>query len=179
MIDEKFGCNKQKTQNESHEIDSIRIQIIISHSTHTNARIDLVNGPTAWIDHRSAGVIHCPTEIRITNVHVQWQRIASVQFHIIHFPIGKELSILLCIADDARITGARIIAKILVNAEFQTARMNLQMESNNLKFTFFLMFWRWNLRVRRAISCHAETVSDQPLVHRWDHVISPASNRQR
>lgn len=119
MMDEKFGWN------DGNRLERWTEWRCLIDWTHANSSINLINWPTARIDHRAAGTIQLTTKIWIANVHIKWQRIASVQFHIVDFPVGEQLSILLCIADNAWIASARIIAEILVNAKFQATRMNL------------------------------------------------------
>lgn len=176
MMDEKFGWNDGERLA---QWTKWRLEI---NWTHAYSSINLINWPTARIDHRAAGTIQLTTKIWIANVHIEWQRIASVQFHIVHFPVGKQLSILLRKADNAWIAGARVIAEILVNAEFQATRMNLidwQSEISKKKNTFIFHEFKRNSHVRPTLSFHAGSAFDRPPIHLGCRVFFPTSSRLR
>jgi hypothetical protein len=59
-------------------------------------------------------------QLKRTSVHVFGVRVAAVDFDVVDVPRGEGLRVQLQWAQDAGVTGARVVAVILVNAELQT-----------------------------------------------------------
>ena len=80
----------------------------------------LVNGPTARIDHGSAGGVEEVAELTIAHVHRLRIDVAAVQFDVVDAPLGESGRVDVHVADDARIALARPTAVTLINTETQT-----------------------------------------------------------
>lgn len=101
------------------------VDALLHISSYRYSSINLVHRPTTRINHLSSGAVQKASKLRIPMVHIYGQCIASVQLHIVDVPIGKLLRIVPRVSDDSRIPGASVVAIVLVNAEFETACMDL------------------------------------------------------
>lgn len=63
-----------------------------------------------------------------TFVHILDISITAIQFHIIHIPVSKSLSINLHMIDDTGVAGTCVCSIIFINAEFQTLPMYLRIK---------------------------------------------------
>lgn len=88
-------------------------------------RVDLVHRPAARVDHGSSGLVEVEAELGVAPVHVAGVRVTSVQFDVIDVPSGKSFRIQLQVAEHPRISGAGVVAEVLVYSEFQSFGMYL------------------------------------------------------
>lgn len=92
--------------------------------------VNLIHWPTTGIHHCSTSSIQIASKFWVSVIHVCWQGVATVKFHVVHFPVGKLLSILTQVAQNARIPGTGVVTKILVNAKLEASCVNLPRKSN-------------------------------------------------
>lgn len=116
-------------------------------STHIDSSINLINRPAARINHGFTGTIQMPSETWITIVHVDGQRIATIQFHVIYIPFGKLLGIVCLVANNAWVSSTSVITKVLINTKLQTSSMNLQLKQSK---TFY---WYHSKSLYEKIIC--------------------------